>query len=252
MRSTSEDWEKLAAENAYWAVLTEDEFKGPVTNEVLTSFFKRGEQDVENFVASIKALISSFAPPFETVIDLGCGAGRLLLPMARRAAKAYGIDISATMRALTMQNAEKVGLTQISCVATAEELVRQAVKADWVNSYIVLQHIEPRLGYFIINDLLQCVRPSGVASIHVPLFKSMDRRDYFNDRVMYFRNDYYHNQTVFVDRDNYNNPDIQMYDYDANTVLALFHKNQMKNIHVMHDGSASGIHAYFFIAQRDN
>lgn len=251
MRDTRSDWEKLAAANPYWAVLTEDEFKGSVTKEALASFFQRGERDVEGFISMVSGIMPGFSPPFETVIDLGCGVGRLLLPMARKTSKkAYGIDVSPTMRQLATQHAKVNGLSHVECVATAEELVKRGVKADWVSSFIVFQHIEPRNGYFIINDLLQCVKPGGVASLHVPLFKTNIRRDYYNDRVLYFRNDYYYNETVFVDRDTYDHPDIQMYDYDANTVLALFHKNEMTRVTIIHDGASSGIHAFHFIGRR--
>lgn len=250
MRNTDVDWEKLAQDNAYWAVLTEDGFKGEPSPQMLASFFARGEENVRNFQAEIQRRFPAFAPPFDTVVDFGCGAGRLLLPMARQATSAFGIDISETMRALTTQNAASFGLRNVMCVPTAEELVARGVKADWVSSFIVLQHIEPRRGYFIINDLLQLVKPGGFVSLHVPLFKSADQRQYYNDRMMYFRNDYYRTETVFIDRDNYQSPDIQMYDYDANTIIALFHKNQMTKVELVHDGAGTGIHSYLFIGCR--
>lgn len=250
MRDTSADWEKLAKDNAYWAVLTEDTFKGEPSAEAMSLFFESGRRDIEGIQVEIQRLYPEFAPPFETVIDFGCGTGRLLLPLARKAAHAFGIDISQTMRDLALANACAAGIDHVSFAPTPETLLKLGVKADWINSFIVLQHIEPRRGYFIINDLLQCVRPGGYASLHVPLFKSGERRDYYTDRVMYFRNDFYQTQTVFIDRDNYDHPDMQMYDYDANTVLALFHKNQMPRVHVIHDASSTGIHSFFFIAKR--
>jgi len=250
MRDTGIDWERLAQANPYWAVLTEDEFKDNVSGETLASFFARGQQDVNAFLEQIHGLFPSFAPPFESLIDFGCGAGRLIIPMAQMAKQAYGIDVSKTMREATLRNAAEAGLDNIECFENPETLVKQGTKVDWVNSFIVLQHVEPRRGYFLINDLLQCVKPGGIASLHIPLFKSAERMDYMADRVHYFRNDYYHTETVFIDRDNYEHPDIQMYDYDANTIMALFHKNQMTRVHVLHDGSSSGIHSYYFIARR--
>lgn len=249
MRDTSVDWEKLAADNAYWAVLTEDRFSGKMDDEALEAFFTSGESSVEHFLRLITSTFVGASTEFDEVIDFGCGAGRLLIPMARMANRAYGVDISPTMRELTTENANKFGL-EVECVETPEVLLRRGVKVDWVNSCIVLQHIEPHKGYHIINDLLQCVKPGGFATLHIPLFKTADRSDYYNDRVRYFRNDYYRNETVFVDRDNYDYPDIQMYDYDANTVLALFHKNQMQDVRVVHDGADTGIHAFFFVGRR--
>lgn len=252
MRDTNEDWEKLAQNNAYWAVLTEDEFKSKkLTKKHLDAFFATGRADITNLITKIKSLFPDFSLPVESVIDFGCGVGRLLIPLAEQTKIAIGIDISQTMRSITMKNVSNHGLKNVRCVETPEILVREGVKVDWLNSFIVLQHIEPRRGYFIINDLLQCVKSGGIASLHIPLFKTADRNEYYNDRVMYFRNDYYKNETVFIDRDNYSHPDIQMYDYDANTVLALFHKNQMPNVHLLHDSTEPGIHTYHFIAQRD-
>lgn len=249
MRDTTIDWEKLAKDNAYWAVLTEDRFRGELDQDALKAFFASGEDNVAGFLRLLASTYPDVAAPFETVVDFGCGAGRLLIPMAQLASKAYGVDIAPTMRDLAMKNAAKFGV-DVECVETPETLVKSGVKADWVNSYIVLQHIEPRRGYFIINDLLQCVKPGGVVTLHVPLFKTSDRFDYFNDRVQYFRNDSYYSETVFVDRDTYDHPDIQMFDYDANTVMALFYKNEMRDIRIVHDGASTGIHAYFFVARR--
>lgn len=249
VRDTSVDWEKLAKDNAYWAVLTEDQFRGEPTEETLAAFFASGEENVSGFLRLIQQSFPDFTPPFETVVDFGCGAGRLLIPMARLAQKAYGVDISSTMRELATTNGQRAGV-DVTCVDMPEVLVREGVKADWVSSYIVLQHIEPRRGYFLINDLLQCVKPGGVATLHIPMFKTSDRADYFNDRVRYFRNDSYYSETVYVDRDTYDHPDIQMFDYDANTVLALFHKNQMTDVRIVHDGASTGIHAYFFVGRR--
>jgi len=176
VRDTAVDWEKLARDNAYWAVLTEDEYKGEATSDTLSSFFARGARDVKAFQDEIRRHIPDFSPPFDSVVDFGCGAGRLLIPMAREARRAYGVDVSETMRNLAVANAKSFGSENVSCVATCEELLTQGVKADWVSSFIVFQHIEPRRGYFILNDLLQCVKPGGYASLHVPLFKTADRK----------------------------------------------------------------------------
>jgi SAM-dependent methyltransferase len=250
VRDTATDWEKLARDNAYWAVLNEKQFAGRPTADTLAAFFARGVRDVKGFQSEIKRIFPEFSAPFTRIIDFGCGVGRLLIPMAREARHAFGIDVSETMRELTIENALSFGLTNVTCLADCSDLLKVGVKANWVNGYLVFQHIEPRRGYYILNDLLQCVAAGGYVSLHFPLFKTSDRREYFNDRVMYFRNDYYYTETVFIDRDNYEHPDIQMYDYDANTLIALFHKNEIDRVHLIHDGSMSGIHSYVLIGRR--
>lgn len=249
MRDTSVDWEKLAKENAYWAVLTEDRFNQELTAEGLEAFFASGEEDVAGFRRLLTSTFDDVPERFGSVMDFGCGAGRLLIPLAMMADQAYGVDISETMRTLTERNARKVGLS-VECAANPEDFLKREIKVDWLNSFIVFQHIEPKRGYFLINDLLQCVGPGGVVTLHVPMFKTSDRKDYYLDRMRYFRSDSYYTETVFVDRDNYDHPDIQMFDYDANTVLALFHKNEMRDIRIVHDGANTGIHGYYFVARR--
>ncbi|MCG2968699.1 class I SAM-dependent methyltransferase, partial [Escherichia coli] len=92
-------------DNAYWAVLTEDEFKSKqLTKKHLQTFFATGRADIANLRAKIKSLIPGFSTPTESVIDFGCGVGRLLIPLAEQAKNAIGIDISETMRSITLQN----------------------------------------------------------------------------------------------------------------------------------------------------
>ena len=55
MRDTATDWEKLARENAYWAVLTEDQFEGKVSKDAMESFLPAAFATLTAFKAKYSA-----------------------------------------------------------------------------------------------------------------------------------------------------------------------------------------------------
>ena len=71
--------------------------------------------------------------PKESVLDLGCGAGRHAIEFARRGYKVVGIDISPWLLAVAQERADKAGV-QITCVqgsvANLEELLGEGIAFD--------------------------------------------------------------------------------------------------------------------------
>lgn len=75
--------------------------------------------------------------PTDTVLDIGCGTGRLAVPIAQRVARVTGVDASSGMLARAMAFAEKRGVENLSTVHGdwRDPSVRHAIgKADLVIS----------------------------------------------------------------------------------------------------------------------
>jgi tRNA/tmRNA/rRNA uracil-C5-methylase (TrmA/RlmC/RlmD family) len=51
--------------------------------------------------------------PSDTVLDVGCGPGRIAVPMARRAKSVTAMDSSSKMLGYCLKNAEEAGLTNV-------------------------------------------------------------------------------------------------------------------------------------------
>jgi 2-polyprenyl-3-methyl-5-hydroxy-6-metoxy-1,4-benzoquinol methylase len=122
-------------------------------------FFQSGEAFITGVLEQVERLFGPIAPG--RAMDFGCGVGRLALPLARRFRSATGVDISASMLAEAARNAARAGLGNLDWVLSDERLTRVEGPFDFINSYIVLQHIPPHAGMRLIARLLDLVAPGG-------------------------------------------------------------------------------------------
>ncbi len=161
------DWEELARREPYFAVLTDGGLPGVESNSIATAaFFETGEADVSSLLAAIASLLGHEIP-LTSALDFGCGAGRLTLPLARRAVRVVACDIAPTMLAHARQNAEDAGLRNVTFIESHELAGLPPGHFDFVCSLLVLQHIPPVDGYALIRTLLSVLAPGGVAALHV-------------------------------------------------------------------------------------
>jgi SAM-dependent methyltransferase len=169
---TDAAWELWGKEEPYFGVLTDPKFKrSALTDETMQEFYDSGKKHVEYTFDVIKTHISpSFAP--KTVLDFGCGVGRLLIPFSESCEAAYGIDISDSMlkesaRQLAARNRENVTL-----IVSDDKLTKLTNFIEFIHSFIVFQHIPPARGYVLLSALLDHLAPGGVVALHFTYSKS--------------------------------------------------------------------------------
>lgn len=152
-----EQWDERARENARYYVATDD-WK---TEE---EFHDSGEGSVDFILSDI----GQFVPPDATVLEIGCGIGRMLKPLAKRFRKAYGVDISPEM---IRQAKERLrGLKNVKVWANNGRDLRplRARKIDLAISFIVFQHIpDPEIIRCYIRDVLRVLKPGGLFKFQV-------------------------------------------------------------------------------------
>ncbi len=166
---SARDWEELAQREPYFAVLTKDGLPDVESNtRASAAFFETGEEDIAALLAAIASLLGR-AIPLGSSLDFGCGAGRLTLPLARRATNVVACDISATILDHARRNAEDAGLSNIAFMLSDDLARLPDGRFDFVCSLLVLQHIAPLAGYEIIRTLLRLLAPAGIAALHLTL-----------------------------------------------------------------------------------
>lgn len=163
MRDTDKDWNALANSAPYWGILTDDKFRGDRLDENASKFFFNSG---ENFIQEIATRLGLNEKQRRGIgIDYGAGVGRLSFPMSRFCNHVYGLDISEHMLVRGKEHAVERGLKTVEFL-TPDEFFQRNLYADWINSYIVFQHIPPRRGLILLDRLLRLLNSSGIISLH--------------------------------------------------------------------------------------
>ncbi len=160
-------WETFAAREPHFAVLTDPRFlRANLTSEHEREFFASGEAVVSWMLGVIDAgLAPQFAPM--SVLEYGCGLGRLALPLAQRPGSVTAVDRSPVMLDLARREAERRGLGHI-VFQTPAQLFAAPRTFDLVVCYHVLQRLRPVDGMALLRRLIGLVGPGGVGVFQWP------------------------------------------------------------------------------------
>jgi ubiquinone/menaquinone biosynthesis C-methylase UbiE len=151
------EWNERASEDAHYYVA-----------------FGRREQDDEEFFATgadvVRALETELkrVPSARRGLEIGCGPGRLMRPLARRFEEIHGVDVADEM----------IRRAQRNLAGTPNAFPRHAAGSDlsdfaddsfdFVYSYAVFQHIpsgEVVFGY--LREVARVLKPGGVAHLQL-------------------------------------------------------------------------------------
>jgi 2-polyprenyl-3-methyl-5-hydroxy-6-metoxy-1,4-benzoquinol methylase len=162
---TDRDWQKWGADDAYFGVISSEDFrKSNLSEENRAEFFRSGETHIAEVFAKIR---QHLAPAFQPSrgIDFGCGVGRLVIPLASRCAEITGIDVADTMLAEARANAERANVSNAKFVKSDDRLSQLVGEYDFIHSALVLQHISPERGQQLVRELLHHLAPGGVFAL---------------------------------------------------------------------------------------
>lgn len=157
-------WERLGATEPYFAVLTDERFRGELSAADLARFFASGRHDVAMITGSIEARLESELRP-RLALDFGCGVGRLTLALAERAERVIGTDVSKSMLAEAERNRQSRDVANVAFLSIDDALNGQP-KYDFILSYIVFQHIPVSRGEELLAALLRHLAGGGICALH--------------------------------------------------------------------------------------
>jgi SAM-dependent methyltransferase len=170
--TTDVAWEEWGRRDPYFGVITDRKFRRSEINESSRrEFFESGESHVRRVLATIQKHIDpGFVP--KSVLEFGCGVGRLLLPFAAIAEGVVGLDVSPSMLFEAKRNCDERHLNNVRLLPSDDDLSSLTESFDLIHSFIVFQHIPVQRGRAIFSKLLRYIRPGGVGALHVTYSKA--------------------------------------------------------------------------------
>jgi SAM-dependent methyltransferase len=237
IRDTDRDWQHYGASEPFYGVLTHDKFlRENLTDQSLQEFWQSGREDMGRIWGELVHSFGERSP--EIALDFGCGVGRLTRAMAEIARRAVGVDVSPDMIAEGLSHAPpNVELT--------DKLPDGPF--DWINSYIVFQHVPPERGYALLEELLQRAADKCLLSVHFTLFKdARGLSDHGIDAIEFGTVDA---GTIrpLIRKDRVHR--MMMYDYDLTRIFAMLVAHRFTQVRLSHTDHA-GAHGAVILAAR--
>jgi SAM-dependent methyltransferase len=149
------DWNARAREDAHYYVAFGRK------NQDDEEFFETGWEQVRGFEQEFRRLAG--AAPYGMGLEIGCGPGRLLRPMAAHFREIHGIDVADEMIARARQNLRNTPHAHTHHAADSNLDPVAALRFDFIYSYAVFQHIPSRdvvLGY--LRQAGGLLKPGGI------------------------------------------------------------------------------------------
>lgn len=238
MRETDEDWRFYGEFEPYYGVLTHDRFlRANLTPESLEEFWQSGRADIEEIWGALVHLYGDRRP--KRALDFGCGVGRLSRAMATFCDQVVGVDISPAM----------VAEGQVDAPGNLELTTNLPPGPfDWINSYIVFQHIPPERGYKLLETLLQSAGDSALLSVQFTFFKdSAGLSEHGLDAIRFGTWDGNAVRPLVMSEGVERR--MMMYDYDLNQIFAMLVDKGFAQVHLRHTNHG-GAHGALILAAR--
>lgn len=162
-------WSRLGETKPHWSVMSNDEYQPSRIAENEELFYASGKGDCDRLLATI-ARVGRDPAEFNTVLEYGCGLGRVTNHLAKSFRHVLARDISEPHLALARSASVKRGRANIDYgIATLPDLGMSEPFDIWF-SFIVLQHNPPPVAAMILRRAVSMLRESGLAVFQVPTY----------------------------------------------------------------------------------
>ena len=161
-------WDRRAREDAYYFVDNRLTYGDPDMDR----FWREGEVDLDKLLTAAGKRVDEG----DTIVDIGCGVGRLSRPLAMRAGEVWGLDVSEEMLHLAREhNSELSNINWLLGDGQSLAGIPDA-SVDGIVSLVVFQHIpDPELVMSYVSDMGRILKPEGWTAFHVSNDPSVHR-----------------------------------------------------------------------------
>ncbi|MFZ0036766.1 MAG: class I SAM-dependent methyltransferase [Candidatus Acidiferrales bacterium] len=155
-KSIRQDWDERARKNAFYYIASWR------SDWDLDSFFNSGEEDYKRLVEPILNELG-FQASGKSMVEVGCGAGRMTRGFAQRFGRVSAVDISSEMQAQGKRYLSDFSNINWVLADGATLSGLETASSNFVFSYIVLQHLpQSSLAHGLLREFVRVLAPSGV------------------------------------------------------------------------------------------
>jgi len=223
-------WTKLGDTEPHWSVLTNENYKFANFSEHEEQFYKSGQAVVSMIEGTAKRAGLEINPA-ATVLELGCGTGRVTQALADVYAHVIAVDVSPGNLRLCKQELRQRGKSNVECVLLKSPSDIQSIPpVDFFFSILVLQHNPPPVIYYFLSEIFGKIRESGSVLFQVPTHTpgySFNVSQYLESPV----------------------PLMEMHCLPMRAVFSLFAKNRLTPVEVLMDNGRIGSHTFFAVRE---
>ncbi len=246
--NTDSAWEAWGQRDPYYGVITDSKFrKSSLTAEAKKEFFGSGQEHAEYVMTMIRNYIDPNFKP-KSILDFGCGVGRLVVPFAKEAELVTGMDVSNSMLLEARKNCNEYKVGNAKFLISDDELSLLDCQYDLIHSFIVFQHIPRERGRSLVAKLLEHIALGGVGAIHFSYSKSHFADTYGLPPVMAESASPNAPELSYAESNHADaDPEMQMNPYNLNELFFLMQTANVSRFHAefTNHGGELGIFLFF-------
>ena len=166
------EWSALGVVEPYWSVITQPQYYKDQFEANKEQFNVSGDGLCYLFLSALRR---NGVNPSElhSVLELGCGVGRITAYLAKSFDKVIATDISQPHLDLAKAYLAKEAIGNVEFLHLSNmQSLYNLPQVDAVFTVITLQHNPPPVSAWILRSLLRCLKPGGAAYFQVPTYKN--------------------------------------------------------------------------------
>ena len=183
MSDMARDWDELARINAAYSIVSTSEFES-ADAERLDSFWDSGRLEVERILDGLALGNTSRL----TLVEIGCGIGRMTRALAARFERVIALDVSPEMIDRASVSNPNLGNVEFRVGSGVDLAGIPDRSVDVVFSWFVLQHL-PRAADVLryVEETGRVLHDGGTAFLHMQTSRSaLDHSRRWIERRLYY------------------------------------------------------------------